>query len=967
MADHARGKSGINSAICRESLSQLFGREAERTRIEELLARASGGPVGIALEGAPGIGKTTVWRNATERARVLGYRVLVAAPSEPDRTLAFSGLGDLFESLGDELFDRLPDPQRRALRAALFLDDAGEVPADLDALPRAVFGVLRQLAVDATVVVAIDDEQWLDRSSARVLAFALRRIREEPICLLLSRRAGSNGPLWSEVKDAFGPGIERIKLEGVDVATTQCLLGGLLGSKLSRRLLERVHQVSGGNPLYALALGAELKRSGGAGDPRELRIPSTLADAIAQRLGRVRAGVEAPLFAIAALAAPRVGLLGAALEGFDVRDLDEAVRAGVIERAGERIGFTHPLLASVHYASVPVSERRELHLRLAAAVPDAEERALHLALGTETPDGDVAREIERAAELAARRGAPEAAAELLEHAIRLTPADHRSARWARTTSAADQHYAAGEFERVRELLEELLLEQPDGPTSARARLRLALVRRDDFEFATSMLDQALVDAGDDDRLIIAIERVRIEWSGANLGDYAGTVAHAEAAVASAERLGEPGPLASALVQLGASLWYRGQGIPRELFERAMELERGADESIPAYYLASAGYGALLRAENDLDTARPLLERAVERARRRGEESGDLTPLLVRLAYLELDAGNRAASERWLAEATEAAGQQMNEEMDSWLADLRGHIAANQGQLEQAGLHAQEVLSLAIGSGDVQMQRDAEVLLANIELWGGEPESAHRRLQPWRERTIATGPWYVGWILLPLWSSDIEALIALDRLDEAQQVLDDLLERALPYPNPHGVAIAKRCEGLLLAARGELAGAIETMDAALAQHAQRPVPLEIGRTLLEKGSIERRAKRKTAAKRTLEQALATLEPLDAAIWVARARDELGRIGMRHAAKAEGLTPAQQRVAELAAGGATNREIAHTLYMSERTVESHLTKVYSQLEIRSRAQLATALAARASVGTAGGVPDTAALERANLPQP
>src|SRR4051795_6313105 len=139
-----------------------------------------------------------------------------------------------------------------------------------------------------------------------------------------------------------------------------------------------------------------------------------------------------------------------------------------------------------------------------------------------------------------------------------------------------------------------------------------------------------------------------------------------------------GPLASALVQLGASLWYRGQGIPRELFERAMELERGADESIPAYYLASAGYGALLRAENDLDTARPLLERAVERARRRGEESGDLTPLLVRLAYLELDAGNRAASERWLAEATEAAGQQMNEEMDSWLADLRGHIAANQG-------------------------------------------------------------------------------------------------------------------------------------------------------------------------------------------------------------------------------------------------------------------------------------------------
>src|SRR5436190_3281918 len=450
LVDHASDSGEIRRFL--RSSSQLFGREAERTRIEELHALASGRPVGVAIEGAPGIGKTTVWRDATERARDRGYRVLLAAPSEPDTELAFSGLGDLFESLEDELFDRLPDPQRRALRAALFLSDAGEAPADLDALPRAAFGVLRQLALDATVVVAIDDEQWLDRASARVLAFALRRVREEPICLLLSRRAGSGGALWSEVKDASGPGIERIELEGVDVTTTQRLLCAVLESEVSRRLLERVHDVSGGNPLYVLALGAELKCASGAGDWHELPIPSTLADAIAQQLGRVRAGVEAPLFAVAALAAPTVGLLSAALQGFDVRDLDEAVRAGVIESDGERIRFTHPLLASVHYASVPVSERHELHLRLAAAVPDAEERALHLAAGTERPDEHVAAELETAAGLAVRRGAPEAAAELLEHAIRLTPADHRSARWARTTTAAAQHYAAGEFERVRQLL-----------------------------------------------------------------------------------------------------------------------------------------------------------------------------------------------------------------------------------------------------------------------------------------------------------------------------------------------------------------------------------------------------------------------------------------------------------------------------------------------------------------------------------
>ena len=249
----------------------------------------------------------------------------------------------------------------------------------------------------------------------------------------------------------------------------------------------------------------------------------------------------------------------------------------------------------MHGSSLPPKQRQALHLRLAAAVPDAPKRALHLAAGTEQPDADVAAELETAAEIAVRRGAPEAAAELLEHAIRLTPDDHRSLRWARTTAAAEQHYAAGEFARVRQLLEELLLKQPDGPISARARVRLALVRRDDFEFATWMLDQALAEAGDDDRLIFEIERVRSEWS-TNLGDYAGTVAHAEMAVASAERIGERLPLASALAQLGAGLFYRGQGIQRELFERAIELEHGADESTPTYYLASVAYGTVLRIE-----------------------------------------------------------------------------------------------------------------------------------------------------------------------------------------------------------------------------------------------------------------------------------------------------------------------------------------------------------------------------------
>jgi DNA-binding CsgD family transcriptional regulator len=924
----------------------VFGREPECARIEQLLDRASAAPVGVAFEGAPGIGKTTVWRHALEAARARGYHVMEAAPGEADAALAFSGLGDLFDGLGDELSGCLPEPQRRALGAALFLSAPPEAPDDLDALPRAVLSVLRALAADATVVLAIDDEQWLDRSSARVLAFALRRVRGERICLLLSWRTGSDGPLRPEIQRSFASGVDVIALSPLDLTAISRLLTNRLARKIPRRALDRVHEISGGNPLYALALGVELARSDGSlEDWRELPIPRSLGDAIAQRLEHVRTGVEAPLFAVAALAEPTVGVLGAALDGFDVEDLHGAVDAGVIELTGERVRFTHPLLASVHYASVPAEQRHELHLRLADAVADPEERAVHLALGTREPDEDVAGELERAAALSVRRGAPEAAAELLEHAIRLTPGDQDHARWTRTVTAAERHLDAGDFAAARGLCEQLLLERPDGRSSARARLVLAIVRKDDFEFAVSMLEQALADAGDDDRLVTEIELVLSDWC-SNLCDFAGVVSHAEAAVASAERLGEPGSLATALGQLGGALFIAGQPLRHDLFERAIGLEHQAGETVATFYLPSTIYAAVLRFANDLDAARPLMERAVARARRRGEEGWVLPALLVRLHMVEWHAGNVTASDRYLAEAAETALYQLDYEIDSWIALQRGEVAAARGELDQARVMADEALALARRNRDRNMQRDAEILIADLALWSGQPEAAHERLEPWRERTDADGPWIVWSVLLPLWSSDVEALIALGRLDDAQLVVDDLLQRAGAYQSPHAVAIARRCEGLLLAARGHLASAIDVLDLALADHARQRLPLELGRTLLEKGSLERRAKRKTAAKYTLEQGLQILEPLGAALWVKRARDELGRIGLRPAVVTEGLTPAQERVAELAASGSTNQEIAQTLYMSARTVESHLTKIYRELGIRSRAQLAAALWATAS---------------------
>jgi ATP/maltotriose-dependent transcriptional regulator MalT len=187
------------------------------------------------------------------------------------------------------------------------------------------------------------------------------------------------------------------------------------------------------------------------------------------------------------------------------------------------------------------------------------------------------------------------------------------------------------------------------------------------------------------------------------------------------------------------LFYHGQGIRHDLFERAMELEHIAGATTSTYYLASTSYGMQLRIENQLDAARPLLERAVARARERGEEGADVIPVLVRLARLESEAGHLAGADRWLDEATDAARQHVNDEMDSWVAHAEGEIAVSRGQLQQARVHADEVLRLAHANHDLQMQRDGDVLLADIELWSGDAEAAHRRLAPWRERTIADGP------------------------------------------------------------------------------------------------------------------------------------------------------------------------------------------------------------------------------------
>jgi DNA-binding CsgD family transcriptional regulator len=934
----------------------LIGRDDEHAHLERLLDAVASGPVGCILEGTAGIGKTAVWRESIAGARRRGYQVLETAPSEPDATLAFSGLSDLFERLPGAVWETLPEAQGHALKAALSVGELPEGSRDVQALPRAILGVLRQLSAAGPVLVAIDDDQWLDAASARVLAFALCRLRDEPIIAIVARRSDLEGALSMTLTSRFGGrGLETVSLDPLPMSALKLLLEARLQRSISRPVLGRIHQIAGGNPLYALAIALELEaRHASGARSGDLPIPRTLSDAIKLRLGRVDARANAAMLAVAALSQPTLARVQAAIPEFALSDLDSAERAGVIEIRGDRIGFAHPLLASTHYASTGATKRRELHRRLATVIGDEVQRAQHIALGAEAPDREIADALEKAADVAARRGASESAAQLMEDSARLTPIGEENARSARIVAAAEHRFRSGEVSRSRDLLEEVIPDLSSGPLRARAHLQLSATRGDQPKVSAEHLEAALADAGEDDRLRVEIEST-LTAVVPELGRLAEARHHAASAVRAAERTGDRNLVATALGQLLLTFASTGEKIPHDVLQRLSASEDFT--AMTTYNQPSTAVGIAMYWLGDVEAARPILERAAQHALSRGEE-WDRLGLLLWLAHLEWETGNQDVAELHRQAAEEALGEFA--EGFLWLVILDATFALDRGDL--AATQAKAELGLALAERDGTLMHASRVvpLLAAVDLASGRPELAHARLGELREwlRSSGFGP-AASHIKAMVWSRDVEALIAMDDLEQAALATSELRSRADVSGTPPIQALAARCEGLLLAARHDNIGAIEAMDAALAALARCQLPFEHGRTLLEKGSIERRAKRKAAAKQSLEQALEVLEPLGARILVSRARDELSRIGLRRPTANAGLTAAQARVAELVAAGFTNPQIARQLHMSLRTVESHLSRVYREYGVSSRSQLTAALVA-SSVAPAVASDGTASMK-------
>lgn len=900
-------------------VSPIVGREGELAVVEAFLAEDDPGARTLAIVGEPGIGKTTVWREAVRRARERAAVVLVAGPAESEARLSFAGLTDLLSPVSGERLASLPAPQQQALAVALLRAEAAR-PPERRLVGTALLSLLRDLAADGEVVLAVDDVQWLDSPSAGAIEFAARRLIHEPVRLILSVRTGpAEGPVLEDI--ARSGKLERLELGPLSVASLHRIVADHLGHTFPRPTLVRIAQASAGNPLHALEIARLVDREG-AGGAAALPVPEGLQAVVAERVRSLPADTCAALLRAAALARPDLRLVDAAA-------IAPAEEAGLVRVGAEgRVEFEHPLFASAVYSSASPGDRRATHRALAAEVSDPEEVARHLALGCEGFDEHVALEVERAAQLARSRGAPDTAAELTELALRLVPEGSPAVDRLRL-DLARHLYFAGDFQRSAGLLEELRRDL--GPGDLRAE---ALLAQSDIDYwrqgesaAVALAEEALETASD--RLL----RARCY---AAIAMYAGTVDLQKAAAAARAALDlleelpdtDPGLVAAALGARVRADLFLGEGFDAEAAERALELERG---SPPAEVDTRVVFklGQWLRYVDDLDGARRHLAQAEHEAFEEGDESA-LANILLNRVVLECWAGEWAEADE-LADRMVDAFEQLGVKsggVDPWRAYMDAHLGRLDAVRAAAAVARPEEPIVA-------MIWDRSVGLA--ELAAGDSEAADRHL------TAAVAELdRVDFREPAVWRIDgdaIEAAVAVGDLDRATSLLARFEERAARSRIPWSLAVSARCRALVLAAGGDLEPATEALERALAEHERCPVPFERARTLLVHGQVLRRLKRKRGARLALAEALAIFRQLGAEPWVARAEEELRRVAVRRAP--QDLSATELRIATLAAEGLTNRAIAAEVFVTQKTVEANLARAYRKLGIRSRAQLSRAL--------------------------
>jgi len=907
----------------------LIGREVELDALRELFETPDELPRAAVLSGPAGIGKTALWLAGIEAAGERGVLVLSSRPAESETALSYAGMTDMLGGAVGAVLPDLPPIQRRALEAALLLGEPGH-QADARAVAAAFLAAVRLLAAERPICLAIDDLQWLDAASTAALRFSLTRLAGERVLLLLAVRGAPPEWLRRSLPDT-GPG--QIEIGGLSIGATYELLRDRLGAMFPRPTLLRLWETSAGNPFFALELGRALQRRGGTLALGEaLPIPAALGELLQNRLDELAPSeLEVAAF-VALLATPTVTLVEAAVGQEAGACLNEALAAKIVELDDERVRFTHPLLGTAVTARLTPARRRSLHARLAEITPNKEEGAHHLARATAEPDESVARFLEEASRVARARGAPREAAELAAEAHRLTPAACRESA-SRLLNAARLHHEAGDSVRALEFLEQARAESTPGAGRAAALLQLAELRYDlaGPQELLQMLEEALHEAGSDHALAAEAHHTAAMCLRLT-GPLAKGLDHANAALRALSDRSHPADECRALATYGLLHFDAGLGVPRKEMERALDLERSLPRprhllaaQVHAHHLSWSGEHALARAT--------YLGIVSEWA-----HLPDQLDPLFQLAGLEWRVGDWEASTRYADRAIEIVRESGRDDMEPVLELPRAAVAAHLGRLDDARLACERGLGRTTGS--LAAQSSYSQLLGFIELSTDE----HSRALAHLKRTAALrddlGLTEPG---MRLELGDLlEALIATGELAEAEAILEDWEPRARSLDRAWALAVLGRCRGLELAARGDLEGAFASLERALAEHARITDPFQHARTLLAFGKTQRRAKKRGVARTTLEDALTRFERLGVPLWAEQTRAELARIGGR--TRSDDLTEAERRIAALVGEGHTNREVAASLFLTVRSVETALTRIYRKLEVRSRAELAHRLRAK-----------------------
>jgi DNA-binding CsgD family transcriptional regulator len=624
-----------------------------------------------------------------------------------------------------------------------------------------------------------------------------------------------------------------------------------------------------------------------------------------------------------------------ALLGPSGRDgIQAASDAGVLTIDGDRLRFTHPLLATAAYSQLDRDGKRDLHARIAPLVDDVEDRARHLALAAEGADADVAHALDLAARRARARGAPDAAAELWDAAARLSPEPDAETARIRRFEAARCRYQLGDVARARQMFDEILADCPAGSTRARVLIDRgwAIGHLEGYTASARAFRSALAEIRDAGHDWAEIElEDGLAWSLHNSEGVAAAHPHAARAVELAQRSGDPQAIAVAMTLREFTRSLAGRGLAVDAVGQTLVAVELADRPQILRHPEWL-HGLLLQWEGRLPEARDRLQALHDETVARGNEQS-LPFVLFHLARTQLLLGDWTSARRSAEACARTTIDSGQESERPYAAAIVALVQAHLGDVDRARAEIAAALDL---SERFAVRPAAIEMLATrgfIELSLGNYDDAERVLEQVAAATHETGLLEPG--LFRYHGDAIEAKVALGRLDEAATLLAATQTQASELDRAWLHLIEARCRALLAAARGDLDSAAQVLIEAIHDDASGQ-PFEHARTLLVLGSVHRRNRQKRAARDALVAAVDQFDRLGAGRWSERARAELSRVGGR-APTTEALTATERQVAELIAAGRTYREAAAELFISPKTVQWNLSKVYSKLGIRSRAEL------------------------------